>query len=1138
MVRSPRGCVLRCHAPAWMFIVCVWGGITAARAEAGAGGAVDLVFDQLIAEARELDRVKQVEHRMVTGRPHYLVESLSAEDGPAVLKRMAEKLTGDPFRDAYIRWHLMPVVQDWLNHRYAAQDQPESTSDDREAFKALRSLFRSMPGEADTPYVSPYDEAGKAINRKLRSLRAQTRVTVGVPPFEKTYSGRAALPHMTPAARKRAEPIVREIERLQDQLKQTSNRNTARLNQRYTDIAKAAREYRFDLTCCMIQTGDDRLLSEVGDAIGKLVRDRQRAGLDLMQAVYKATWEGWLGRYDERSLARFRGSLERIARAAEQYETYQAGDESVAYYVKPNARSFGAYAAHLLDLLAEPGYLRTFTAAEPLPDPEPASPPAGPFDPDTLSIKDIRQAIRAATYELQTASQQRTSRAGRILPNDTIRHDSYYWSLHRYNQGKPIYQEVIHEVGNHALVCWAMLSAGEPYQSPRMSRRIHRVLASDTPYTYDRGMRLMMLSRLPESVFTKAAERDLSWLKASVTDLGNFNEQYTGGPSTGLGDHGSGLYGILGLYGADRRGMSISAKSVWKPIDQHWRRTQQRTPGDEPAGWAIGIAQGPATEPKGNMDDAKTVNRRSTVTGPMTAAGVVALSVSERALYSSRQNRSGQSVSRELSKGIHWLDEHFDPNDSPYADWYYYMWTIQRVGQITGRRTFNDIDWYRTITAEMLNRQDPDGLWRDPAGQQGTLLSTGFALLYLAEALQPVAVSKLRFDGAWNNRPNDLWNFSEYASTLYEVDTTWQVITLDQSVHELSESPILYWSTHEPFTLPTEQIQTLRSYLDAGGMLVVNPESPFNRLAGSCEALVSLLYPGRKFEPVADFHPFYDLHTKLNRTVPMRMIHNGVRPLIVVLEQDIGRGLQSRDSARFADCFALLSNLYLYAVGTESRRTRLHTNHILMPNPVSGEIVRVARVRHSGAYDPEPAALKQLRAILARDHGIDLKIQTFDADQLTDQPLAYLTTSEEGSLSDGQASALRAWVENGGTLWVDAAGGTRVAVESAQKMLRQVFPDKAITPLKAEDPIYTGQGLGTNAYDNRRVTFSRFALRQMGQSTEPRLQSIEIDGRVAVVYSPEDLTAAMAGCEHWGIFGYDPDSARRLMVNGVLAVVR
>ena len=46
-----------------------------------------------------------------------------------------------------------------------------------------------------------------------------------------------------------------------------------------------------------------------------------------------------------------------------------------------------------------------------------------------------------------------------------------------------------------------------------------------------------------------------------------------------------------------------------------------------------------------------------------------------------------------------------------------------------------------------------------------------------------------------------------------------------------------------------------------------------------------------------------------------------------------------------------------------------------------------------------------------------------------------------------------------------------------------------------------------------------------------------LDDREAVLFSPEDITTGLAGLQHWGIAGYDPESARRLVVNGVLSVL-
>lgn len=1103
---------------------------------------INAAIEQLINEANDLGTVESPDHRAVMTRPHRVVRALKPEDGPAVVERMAGKLTGDAYGDVYIRWHLMPLVKDWLSARAAPAADGSPAELPGDAAKALRELFKGMPPELQPRHIPEYSDQGQAIGKRIARLLSQTRITVGVPPFVKTYSGRAALPHMTAAARKRAEPIVKEIEQLQNQQKQMRDRGISQVNERYREVVKSFREYRFDLAYAMVQTGDKKSLGEVASAIGALVRQRQRGGLDLTKSVYLAMHDGYLGLYDDRTLASFRARLAKAAAGARPYDSYLRGEEPLPSHIKPPMRSFASYAAHLADLLREPARVRAFRARADIGRDEVPPTPVGPFDPETLSIENVRAAIRAAVYELHTASRQDKAddefSPASTLPLEGVRHDSYYWYLMRFRQKDPVYQEVIYETGNHALACWAMLAAGESYQDPRLYRRISWVLASDTPFTYDRGMRLMMLSRLPGGMFTRPAKRDADWLASAVTDMGNFNGSHYNGRSTGFGDHGSGFYGVLGLWGADQLDIELSDKKVWGPIDHHWRLTQQKTPGDKPAGWAVGMLHelGMRDPDAGRPI---TTNTRTTVTGPMTAAGVATLTLTERYLKGPKLIEPGRdNVSPKLRKGLRWLDENFDPAQSPGADWFYYMWTIQRVGQATGRRTFNGVDWFRHITAEMLNRQGDDGLWHDPSGKQGKLLSTGFALLYLANALEPVAVSKVRFDGAWDNRPNDLWNFAEYASDIYEVDTTWQIIGLDQPMYELADSPLLYLATHEPFTLSDDEIDRLREYIEAGGMLVFNPEAPLGRLQGSIDALVGSLFPGRALEPVAEFHPFYSLHTKLRPTVQMQMVHNGVRPMMVVFNRDIGRGLQSNNPKRHADSFVAMSNLYLYAVGTEANRTRLASHYVAPPDQWPSERVSVARIQHDGDYNPEPGAFAQLGAVIARDQGIHMEVDVVNPDQLAGHRMAFLTTTGDGVLGDEQAQALRDWVEGGGTLWLDAAGGTTEAVQSANAMLMKAFPGHQVLPLEEDSPIINGDGLGFGSYDARRVAYSRFAQRQMGQTISPRLQAITIDGRPAVIYSPEDFTAALAGIDHWGVFGYAPESARKLVANGILHATR
>ena len=64
------------------------------------------------------------------------------------------------------------------------------------------------------------------------------------------------------------------------------------------------------------------------------------------------------------------------------------------------------------------------------------------------------------------------------------------------------------------------------------------------------------------------------------------------------------------------------------------------------------------------------------------------------------------------------------------------------------------------------------------------------------------------------------------------------------------------------------------------------------------------------------------------------------------------------------------------------------------------------------------------------------------------------------------------------------------------------------------------------------VAFRRAYAQALGdKSREPRLIGGQLNGRLAVVFSPEDITGALVGEGGFNIRGYNHDSAVRLMTN-------
>jgi len=146
--------------------------------------------------------------------------------------------------------------------------------------------------------------------------------------------------------------------------------------------------------------------------------------------------------------------------------------------------------------------------------------------------------------------------------------------------------------------------------------------------------------------------------------------------------------------------------------------------------------------------------------------------------------------------------------------------------------------------------------------------------------------------------------------------------------------------------------------------------------------------------------------------------------------------------------------------------------------------------------------------------------------------IAHLTGTDELKLTDAQREELKKFVEAGGTLIIDAAGGSTAFAASAEQMLRDTFGSDAgqiESPLLPDCPLYQQPG---RAIDS--VQYRQFARSRISNTRMPQLRGIRIVRRLAVIYSREDLSAGLVGEPVDGVTGYTPASATELMKNVIL----
>jgi hypothetical protein len=166
----------------------------------------------------------------------------------------------------------------------------------------------------------------------------------------------------------------------------------------------------------------------------------------------------------------------------------------------------------------------------------------------------------------------------------------------------------------------------------------------------------------------------------------------------------------------------------------------------------------------------------------------------------------------------------------------------------------------------------------------------------------------------------------------------------------------------------------------------------------------------------------------------------------------------------------------------------------------------IGQIQHGGRWNPRPGALRRLGWELARrtsiDPSPDATAVRLDRPGLHRHPLLYL--AGDGSmpaLGEAERSALRRHLQFGGMMLVDAADGSDGGGfdGSIRAELARLLPASPLQPVARDHVLYKSFYL---------------VDRQGGRLlTRPWLEAQAIDGRLAVVYSQNDLGGAWSRSE-------------------------
>ncbi|MGE5611264.1 MAG: DUF4159 domain-containing protein [Bacillota bacterium] len=765
------------------------------------------------------------------------------------------------------------------------------------------------------------------------------------------------------------------------------------------------------------------------------------------------------------------------------------------------------------------------------PEPETAVQPPAPAIP-TPQPRLAPPAIRPAVAVAVPASQPSPERPRRVAGmtdqqiEQAIRGGVEYLLWHFDNPAN--WREVSNQldVGINCLCIYALQQCGQTLPDERLNSNgqlMRDLLAAMRQYpmggyegTYARSLRATALAQHNRPEDRAVLRADVVQLLKAASD-----GAYGYGDQQGNLDNSNSQYGLLGVWAGAELGLEVP-QIYWKQVRKHWIDCQH------PSGvW--GYRPGAYDDPSLSM----------------TVAGLASLLVTHDYLESPA---FGREVGRDpypepIARALGWLeqDDHCMEVEGKYPG--YTLYGLERVALASGFKYFGTHEWYPELAQWVTSRQIPFSFTR--AGKEiacvywrGTnygkselsnnLVETAFSLLFLARGRHPILMNKLRFDGNWANRPRDVANLTRFASKELERPLNWQVVPLNREWYDWMDSPILYIASHRWLKFTDEECAKLRKYVEGGGLIFTQADGESEPLGLSVEELGKKLFPAYEWKDLPRDHPIYNLHYKVQDPPPLRYLSNGVRILMLHSPKDLAQAWQVRAERTRRSAHELGVNLFIYAVGKADLRHRLSSPYLPEPPEEPKRRIPLARLRYSGAWNPEPYAFMRFSRWLGYETGWRIDPTTVGLEFLKSDawPVAHLTGAARYELPEAEIGALRRYVEDGGVLLIDACGGSNDFDQSTQAMLRHAFPQSQLRPIPVDHPVLSGKG-------NLMIALPKPEFRPSVSGGDWSLQILS-SGKGHVIYSALDLTWGLLGMNTWGVRGYQPTYAQNLVRNVVL----
>lgn len=752
--------------------------------------------------------------------------------------------------------------------------------------------------------------------------------------------------------------------------------------------------------------------------------------------------------------------------------------------------------------------------------------------------------------------------------------------------------------GATALCTLALLQCGRTPQDPSVQKALDWLERQPDPEkTYSTSLRIMVFAQADPKKYALPIRRLALWLAAhQMRDETNKGGWTYRGPAGGSADNSNSQFAVLALHEAERAGVEIPDQ-VWQLVLHYWTQPGMQSPsggygygpGQEPTGsmTCAAIASLIIARDRLHPGDARVLEGRVQCCGGQPADDPVQRAIDWLGNSFSVIRNPGHRV------GGWWLYYLYALERVGRMSGQRFFITTRQPGR-GALDAPEPHDWYREGCEILLQRQDRfQHHWTGiGTGEGNPEIGTAFALLFLAKGRRPVVLAKLRHRSEgpgevadWDQHRRAVQNLTLRVERLWRRELSWQTIDFTRrpvrvggafreavqvTTADLLEAPVLLLSGSEALDLDAQQRQILREYLQNGGFLLAEAcdgagcdGREFDR---SFRQLMRDLFPDSELRRLPPDHPVWYAQEKVDpRQLPddpefwLWGLEACCRTSVVYCPRsltcywELGHPYRPGKypepvPQQIEQVLRIGGNILAYATNRELKEKLDRPQLVLSQAGRSaprGALV-VAKLSHGGGADDAPAALHNLLAVMEQQLQFRVDSQkrlVAPGDRkLFDYPILFFQGRRSFQFSPTERKALREYLERGGFLFGDAICASREFAEALKSELSLLYPEGQWQRLEPTHPLFTDEFHGFRIETVR----LRDPLRGGGDdplttrwvAIKPLLEGFFVEGRLAVVFSPYDLSCALERGASLDCKGYAPEDAARLAVNILLYGLR